>query len=263
VSLYRWRVVRVSSTSAARARRVLLAAAFANLATLLSPLHAHAQPDAAEAAQGGRYFVTGSVLMWLTHGAAVDPAGPGFLRPSFHGLPDSPATGALFNGGVSIARFWSIGAEVALRRALTAAISEEVESKHEVWLVTSLYTDRERVVSVIARRHLTPGASVHVQPLGGLTVSRSTQALATREGTYQGLGGTLPVRWPDVETGATRTGLVGGADVLVRMSRDASFACGARLHWVDRRRHARGDPPVPGPFVTYLTAGLRWHPHPR
>jgi hypothetical protein len=262
MSLYRWPAVRVTAISAALARQAMIAAASAGLVILCLPLHAHAQPDDGEDAQRGRYFVTGSVLTWFTHGATADPPGAGFLRPSFHGLPDSPATGALFNGGVFVARSWSIGGEVALRRALTSAISEETRSKYELWHVTSLYTDRERVMSVIARRHVRPRASVHVQPLGGITVSRSTQALARREGVYQGVGGTLPVRWSDVETGATRPGFVGGADVLVRMSRHASFAGGARLHWVDRRRHARGAPPIPGPFVTYLIAGVRWHPQP-
>lgn len=234
-----------------------------------SSVPALGQDDAAHGARRGQFFLGGSFLVSSTVGANEDPAGYGYLHPYFHGSLDWPAVGAMFNGGVFVGRQkrWSIGAEVAFRRAQSAMISEDSRSKFEFRQLSSLYTERERLVSVVARLDAVRHARITLQPLGGLTVSQSTRALTNRRGWYQYFGGRLPIERPDRQVHAAQLGLLGGADVLFMLSRELSIACGARVHWVPR-----GEPPsssydheMPsaGPLILQISAGIRWSPRSR
>lgn len=239
------------------------------LVVIASPVPARAQGDPAQGASRGRFFVGGSFLVSSTLGATEDPAGFGFLRPFFHGSLDSTAIGSMFNGGIFLGQEerWSIGAEIALRRAQSTTITEESRSKFEFWQLSSLYTDHERLVSVVARLDAVRGTRVTLQPLGGLTVSHSTQALTNRSGWYQFPGGRLPIERPDREVDATRVGIVAGADVLFHLGREASITSGVRAHWIPRHepRSSSGDDRMPstGPLVLQMTVGFRWSPRSR
>jgi hypothetical protein len=246
-------VIRVPSQAVTTAVIALLIGSFS--------LQAQAQTDLDERPQRGEYFVGGSVLIWSGVGANQDPSGPGYLRPYFHGSLDWPAAAAMLNGSVFVTRSWSIGAEIAVRRAQSTMISEDERAMFEFWHLRSLYTDRERLISIVATRHTTSlASSFALQPLGGVTVSQSTQSLTNRSGMYTYFAGTLPVQRPDLSVDATRFGLVGGADMLIRLRRDLSMVCGGRAHWIRRPENQPSDRVGlrAAPVVMYLSAGVTW-----
>ncbi len=248
-----------------RSRSNVLVAALAAAPLLLSSLEASAQTERHDPPTRGTYFAGASAVLWSTLAATEDPPGAGYLVTYYHGSLDSPAVGATFGGGVYIARSWSVGGEVAFRRSQSAEISEDSRTKFETSHLSSRYTDRERLISVVARRHVRRGASLDFQPLGGLTFSRSSQSLSDRRGVYQYYGGTIPIERRDVRADATRYGFVGGGDVLFGARHGIAVACGARLHWIrrpDSSPYVRVAP-VPGPAVVQVSAGVTWQPHRR
>jgi len=249
-----------------RARRLSTVGAVVVLVVVGSSVPARGQDDAVQGESRDRFFLGGAFLVSSTLGATEDPAGYGFLRPYFHGSVESAAVGAVLNGGFFVERQgrWSVGAEIALRRAQSATVSEETRSKFEFWRLSALYTERERLVSVVARLDAVRRARVTLQPMGGLTVSQSTKALTNRHGWYEYPGGQLPIERPDRQVDANRVGFLGGADLLFHLGREASITCGVRAHWVPR-----GEPPssssgheMPstGPLVLQISAGVRWSP---
>lgn len=243
----------------------VLVAALAAIPLLLSSLEASAQTEPHDPPTRGTYFVGGSAVLWSTLAATEDPPGAGYLVTYYHGSLDSPVVGATFGGGVYIARSWSVGGEVAFRRSQSGVISEDGRAKFESWHLSPLHTDRERLMSVVTRRHFRRGTSLDVQPLGGLTFSRSSQSLTNRRGEYVYYGGTVPIERPDVRAEASRWGLVGGADVLFGTRHGVAVACGARLHWIrrpDASPYVRMAP-VPGPAVVQVSAGVTWQSHRR
>jgi hypothetical protein len=223
-----------------------------------------AQDDAAETRDHADFFLGGAVLASWTLGATEDPPGEGYLHPYFHGSIEGPTVGVMLNGGFFPGRQkrWGFGAEVALQRAQSATISEDSRSKHEFRHLTSLYTQREHLVSVVTRWDATRNARVALQPLGGLTISRMSQPLTGRHGWYEYYGGQLPISRPDHEVSATRLGLVGGADILFALSRGMSVTVAARLHWVPRDElpdsSYEREVPSAGEWILQIGVGIRW-----
>lgn len=207
-----------------------------------------------------RFSVGGSLLLSSAHGAKEDPPGFGYQRPYFHGSLDWPAVGVMVSGGVFVAQTWSIGAEIALRRAQASVISEETSQRFESERLSPFYTNRERLISIVLRRHVATGRGIDVQPLGGLTLSRATQSLTKRHGVYLYHAGSIPVQRPDVSVHATGVGFVGGADVSLRVAGNLWIATGARAHWVFRPEYDPYDRQVPsaGPLVMQLNTGVTW-----
>jgi hypothetical protein len=227
----------------------------------LFSLQPHAQTHPHETPQRGEYFVGGSVLVWSAVGATEDPSGSGYLAPYFHGSLQWPVPAAMLNAGVFVTPSWSIGGEIAVRRAQSAMISEDSRSMFEVWHLSPLYTDRERLISIVTmHRGTSSTSSFSVQPLGGVTLSQSTESLTNRSGTYTYFAGTVPIRLPDLTVDITRFGLVGGADVSIRISRDLSIVCGGRVHWIRRpEEQPSGRVGLPAaPIVMFLNAGVTW-----
>jgi len=239
--------------------------AVAVLAITGASIPAAGQESSAQGPSRGRFFLGGAFIASWTLGATEDPNGFGYLRPYFHGSLDQPAVGAMFNGGFLVGRQrrWSIGAEVSLRRARSGTISEDTRSKFEFWRLSSLYTEQEHLVSAVARWDAVRDGRVALQPMGGLTLSWSSQSLTNRNGVYEYYGGQLPISRPDLKVDATRLGLMVGADVLLALRHGTSLTLGARVHWVPRGETANSfntEVPAIGPVVLQIAAGIRWSP---
>lgn len=191
-----------------------------------------------------------------------DPPGSGNRHPRLHGSLEWPAAGAIFGGGVSAGGNWIVGAEIGLRRSQSVPIVEQEAPGHfELVQLSSIYTDRERLYSVVARRHYVNRHAV-LQPLVGLTVSRRTQTLTDRRGTYQWYGGTVPTQRPDVMVSTVKPGIVGGADVMFPTPSGLAITAGARLHWIKRAKYNEYTRQVPhaGPYVFSFSGGIAWQP---
>lgn len=230
------------------------------LVSLASTAGAQTDMKRESPAAHGRFFAGGSALLWSTHGAA-EPA-LGFFDPQFTVALGWPAAGVMLNGGVFLGPRWSVGGELALRRPRSATMSEVTRGKFEQWKLSSSFTDRERTVSFVVRRHLRAAATVNVEPLGGVTISSSTRSNTNRRGIYEYFGGSLPIERPDRSAQATRAGLVGGADLVFRTRTAASISLGGRLHLIQRPDDPARDSvgPAQGGFVLQIGAGLRWRP---
>lgn len=224
-----------------------------------------AEQDARQPRESGPFFVGGAFLLSSAHGATQDPPGYGYLRPYFHGSPHWPAPGAMLAGGVFVGEDWSVAGEFAFRRSATATVSEESRTHFEFSQVSSVYTHQERLFSAVVGRQLKLGSSVELHPLGGLTISRGTQALTNRQSRYTYFAGTILSRLPDVAVDTTAFGVVGGADLLFRLRSGVSLACAARVHWLHRPddESERRDVPRLDPYEVQIGAGIRWRPHRR
>jgi hypothetical protein len=227
------------------------------------PLPVRAQ-DRQPQDEPGRGFVGGSFLLWSAFGATADPEGPGYLHETFHGSLTWPALGALVNGGVLVTRHWSVGGEFAFRQQRSTTVTEGLFTHSESTDGSSRYSNREQLTSIVARRHRTGDVRVGVEPMAGFTLARTRRALTDRREVYHWFGGTIPRTPPDIAITESSYGLVGGADVAVRLRRGVSFVSGARLHWLPRRQESEYAATHVGlraaESVLDIAAGLSWRP---
>jgi hypothetical protein len=241
-----------------RARALRVATCVALSCFVTSPVWADDEPRGGSSEASGVY-VTGSFLLRESWGTARDPAGPGYLAPHFHGLPDGLVLGGSIGGGIVISRGWSVGGEFVAGRANGATITEETRARFEGWIVSSRYAEHERLLSLLLRRHLRV-RGIEVEPLGGVTLSLLEQRLRDRRGTYTWWDGQLPITRPDVDQHTTRVGFTGGADLVSGLTRHTALVWGLRVHWIPRSdpRPSGRTVPVADPVVLHVGAGLRW-----
>jgi len=240
-------------------------AALCVLVLASGPSDARAQSASGSGAKPGAWFVHGGVLVTSILHDTQD-AGSGYLHYNFIGALDWPATGAQFGGGVFVARRWSVGAEIALRRPKSATISEEQHGHVDTWRLSSLYTSRERLLSFVVRFHALPGSRVNVQPLGGVTRSWVSQSLTGRSGVYvYPPFPPFPISKPDVTLDSAKYGLVGGADVAFVAGRGVAIVCSPRIHWIHRDQPGEYDHVAPnaGRVITEVAGGVQWRPRRR
>lgn len=246
-------------------KEAILVAAFASAMMCSTGGDACAQTTADREPQPAPFFVGGSLMFSSRHREITDPPGSGYLHPLFHGSLDWPSAGATFIGGALVAPSWSIGAEVALRSAKSTAILEDTQAGHfQFILLSSTYTDRERLYSVVMRRHVV-GRVIELQPLVGFTASHNTQTLTNRRGASNYAGVTRPAQTPDASAARWRPGLVGGTDLVFHAASGIAVNVGTRLHWIRRERYDEYEREFPhaGSIVLSFGAGLSWQPRAR
>jgi hypothetical protein len=226
----------------------------------LAATQAHGQ-SASATDRPGAFFVEGA---WLTTGIRNDTQEgyPGFLHYAYTGQLDWPQMGALLAGGVRVARGISVGAELTIRRLNSTTISERSYGHSDTETLASLYSSRERLLSITGRAHLRARA-VNIQPLGGLTISRAERTLTGRRG-FVVLSGfpTSAFSAPDARLAETRAGLVGGADIAVHVGRSVALVGSSRVYWIAREHVDEYVHVVPNAvrLILSLGAGVQWWP---
>ena len=230
------------------------------IALVALPVAARAQGRSANQPTRAGYL-GGSFLLWATGPTRQDPAGPGYLQNHIHGALSWPARGALINGGVFVGKHWTLGGELGVRGRRATAVSEDSRAMFEEWHLSSVYTFREQLASIVVQRHASARARVDLKPLAGLTISHATQSLTGRRGTYSYPPvGVVATSRPDVSTKGTHLGLVGGADLTFYTRSRFAIVSGARLHRIRRPTYTNQVRPTPaaGPFVLQIAVGARW-----
>lgn len=246
-------------------RKAVMLAFFTTLSLLSSAPSVLAQTTTDSPGDSRTFVVGGSVLLWSGFRTPQESTGFGFSNPDFKGTVTWPAAGVLLIGGASITQRWSVAAETTLRRAVSANIIERRRPAHyDNETLTPSYTERERLISVVARRRL-QARRVDFYPMGGFSVSRVRQALTNRTGTItynSGLLGPFPRQRPDTFLETKWWGLLVGTDVLFRTADDVSVTVGTRLHCIQRYEYNTYLRPMPAvaPLIFTMNAGIAWHP---
>jgi hypothetical protein len=236
--------------------RGLLVLAFVALAATQAHGQSGSTPD-----RPGAFFVEGA---WLTTGIRNDTqeGHSGYLHYAYTGQLAWPKMGALLAGGVCVARGASIGAELTMRRVNSTTISEQMHGHSDTETLASLYSSRERLLSITGRAHLRAGA-VDMQPLGGLTIARAERTLTGRRGVMVLPGfPTRAISASDAKLAETKAGLVGGADIAVQVGRKVALVGSSRLHFIAREHLDEYAHVVPnaGRLILSFGTGVQWWP---
>jgi hypothetical protein len=209
----------------------------------------------------GDVFLGAAFLVWTATKAPEDTSSFAGVAYSGAGLNDWPVPGALFNGGVFVTSALSVGGEFGFRRARSTTVSSTSSGFFLQSEATSSYRESEAVLSAIVRYHART-ASIAIQPAGGITFARVTQALTNTHGTWWDSVG--PVRMtvftaPDVTTKMWQLGFVTGVDVVVPAQKRLALVAGARLQGIKRPDRFDGRrAPNMARFIWQLACGFRW-----
>lgn len=239
-------------------RQVLSSVALAVL--LATPPDVCAQAPAQQ--RDGPVFVYGGLLVTSIQHDRQD-TGSGYLHENFIGELDWPAKGLLIGGGAFVRPRLALGGELAIREAMESAISIQSHGHSDSQELSGLYTSHEWLLSFIARYDPLPRSPLDIQPLGGVTFSSATRALTEQRGwSHYGNYPPYPISNPDVTVDENALGLVGGADIAVRLGRGTSLIAAPRVHWIHREKIDEYDHVVPnaGRWVTSIAFGLQWRP---
>ena len=164
----------------------------------------------------------------------------------------------MLQGGGFLARRVSLAAEFAWRASRSTTVEERSYGHSNTSELTWRYIDSDWLLSAMVGTPLSarPGRT-EVQLHGGLTFWTLRQAVADRSGVEYYPGGQVPITGSGQTVQSTRTGVGGGADVLVRLSRHLAAATTIRLHFVGRGTSESRPPRGPG-FAIVVGGGLRW-----
>ncbi len=171
----------------------------------------------------------------------------------------------------------SIGGEVTLPSSLSGPSHEFYYHHSDSWTIDGTYQHRDVLLSLVGRVHAPiSGSRFLLEPMGGMTVVRSSESIVDRTRTSYYLSpepmGTSSVR--DVQTRTFRFGVVGGFDARLKAFGGWSLAGMVRAHWIDREDYPAIGSSVPynptfddgvpipagvrGGVLLQLGAGIQW-----
>jgi len=224
------------------------------------------QPEVkAKSPEVKRVFAGAAFAISFTSKGPYDPEGPAPVHGSYSESMPAQTIAATLIGGVHLGRHLGLGGELVTQRTRSVAFTQEEFGMTDYRRLDSRHTSKETIVAAVFRWH-SEGSGRWFEPVGGLAVSRATDALTERHGTYSyPTFPPLKINAPDSSNSITRLGIVAGADAIFPVSGSAlSVFGGGRLYSIDRSpADAYASDwnqfvPTAGGRVVLLMGGVRW-----